>query len=107
MQRIRSCRTWRKVVRCAIEDAFVLGRLTGQHPHDPAIVFEAFQAQRRDRVGQIQRASRENGRIYHLSGVAAAARNMTMKAAPARRLMQRYDWIYAWRYDPDYGEVEL
>ena len=91
----------------AIEDAYVLGRLVGQHPFDPAIVCEAFEAQRRDRVGQIQRASRENGRIYHLSGVAAAARNMAMRAAPAQRLMQRYDWIYAWRYDPDYGEVEL
>ena len=70
-------------------------------------MFEAFKAQRQNRVGQIQRASRENGRIYHLSGMAATARNLAMKAAPPQRLMQRYDWIYGWRYDPDYGEVEL
>ncbi len=91
----------------AIEDAFVLGRLIARHGPVPAHVFPAFESLRLQRAGQIQRASRENGRIYHLGGIAARGRDMAMRTAPPQFLMMRYDWIYAWRYDEDHGEVAL
>ncbi len=91
----------------AIEDGFVLARLIARHGPDPGQVFPAFEALRTQRVGQVQRTARENGRIYHLGGLAARGRDLAMKAAPPQRLMARYDWIYGWRYDPDHGEVEL
>jgi salicylate hydroxylase len=91
----------------AIEDAVVLGwevaRGYGDHGH----VFDAYEAQRRSRVAHVQKASRDNGIAYHLSGLSATARNMALRTTPAQLLMQRYDWVYAWQHDMDYGEVEL
>jgi len=83
----------------AIEDGYVLGRLIAAHGPDPQRVFPAFEKQRCQRVGQVQRASRENGRIYHLDGLAAKGRNFAMRATPSRLLMQRYDWIYNWSFE--------
>lgn len=92
----------------AIEDGFVLGHLIADHHgSSPALAWRAFEAQRMSRVGRVQKASRQNGQIYHLGGLAAAARNFTMKTAPAVRLMQRYDWVYNWQFDAALGEVEL
>ena len=92
----------------AIEDGFALGQLIADHAAVPNLpIWQDFEAQRRQRVGQVQRASRANGRIFHLSGLAAAARNLAMKSAPPTLLMQRYDWVYGWHYDADAGEIEL
>jgi salicylate hydroxylase len=46
---------------------------------------------------RVARASRRNGRIFHLSGPQAAARNLVLRHVPAHRLMARYDWLYGWR----------
>jgi salicylate hydroxylase len=48
---------------------------------------------------RVARASRRNGRIYHLSGPQAAARNLVLRNMPPQRLMGRYDWLYGWRCD--------
>lgn len=82
----------------AIEDGYVLGRLIGRDGADPQRVFPAFKAQRMQRVGQVQSASRSNGRIYHVSGLQAMGRDLAMRTVPPGFLMQRYDWIYNWRY---------
>jgi salicylate hydroxylase len=42
-------------------------------------------------------AARRNGRIYHLSGIAALARNAALRALPAERIMAGYDWLYGWK----------
>ncbi len=83
----------------AIEDGFVLGQLIAQHGPRPDIVFPVFRSLRWRRVAQVQRAARQNGRIYHLQGLAARGRDLAMRVLPPDRLMQRYDWIYQWRYD--------
>ncbi len=80
----------------AIEDAFCLSSLLQKHGGTAA--FPEFDRLRRNRVNAIQSASRKNGQIYHLSGLAAAARDVTMRLIPARELMRRYDWIYKWRH---------
>jgi len=85
----------------AIEDAYVLGRLVAKAGPDPQLVFPAYEALRRKRVTRVQQASRENGRIYHMSGLMAKGRDLAMRSTPPGLLMQRYDWVYNWRYNPD------
>ncbi len=58
--------------------------------------FRLYQRKRRPRVLRVARASRRNGRIYHLSGPQAAARNLVLRRWSAQRLMARYDWLYGW-----------
>ena len=41
--------------------------------------------------------AKRNAAIYHLSGPAAFARDLAMKAIGARRLLARQNWIYDWR----------
>jgi salicylate hydroxylase len=52
---------------------------------------------RRERASRVIAASRRNGRIYHLDGAMAAARNLTMRALGGERVMAGYDWLYGWR----------
>ncbi len=52
---------------------------------------------RRSRVARVQRAARGAGRIYHLTGPAAYARDLVIRAMGARRMLARQDWIYDWR----------
>jgi salicylate hydroxylase len=81
----------------ALEDAMVLADVLSAQPGDPARALEAYEIARRARVDAIVATSRQNGRIFHLSGPAAFARNLAMAAVPATRLMARYDWVYGWR----------
>ncbi|MGB6397419.1 MAG: monooxygenase, partial [Bradyrhizobium sp.] len=52
---------------------------------------------RRSRVARVQRAARQAGRIYHLTGPAAMARDFTIRAIGPQRMLARQDWIYDWR----------
>ena len=52
---------------------------------------------RRSRVTRIQRTARDAGRTYHLTGPAAYARDLVIRAMGAKRLLARQDWIYDWR----------
>lgn len=81
----------------ALEDAVVLADALAARPDDPAQALQAYEATRRARVHAIVATSHQNGRIFHLSGPAAVARNLAMAAVPATRLMARYDWVYGWR----------
>jgi len=45
----------------------------------------------------MQRASRRNGRIYHLPKPASLSRNLALRVMPGRRVMALYDWIYGWK----------
>jgi salicylate hydroxylase len=53
--------------------------------------------QRRGRVLRVQRAARQQGRIYHLTGPLALARDLAIKAMGPERMLARQDWIYDWR----------
>lgn len=81
----------------ALEDAAVLAHALAAEPKDPARALATYAAARRERVDAVVATSRQNGRIFHLSGPAALARNFAMSAAPAAMLMARYDWVYGWR----------
>ena len=80
----------------ALEDAEALGRaINSASEHQAA--FAAYEASRRTRKLRVQNAAARNGTIYHLSGAMAAARNLTLRAMPADRLMASYDWLYGYR----------
>jgi salicylate hydroxylase len=85
----------------AIEDAAVLAKCLAQTRHQggPSIsaAMQRYARLRRARVARIQRTARQSGRIYHLTGVAAYARDLAIQAMGAQRLLARQDWIYDWR----------
>jgi 2-polyprenyl-6-methoxyphenol hydroxylase-like FAD-dependent oxidoreductase len=85
----------------AIEDAAVLAKCVSETQHEGgptmAVAMQRYARLRRARVARVQRAARRNGWIYHLTGPAAVARDLAIKAMGARRMLARQDWIYDWR----------
>ncbi len=83
----------------AIEDAAVLAQCLGDSQRDDSAsaALARYTALRRARVARVQRLAQQNGRIYHLKGAAALARDLVIKAMGPRRMLARQDWIYDWR----------
>jgi salicylate hydroxylase len=84
----------------AIEDAAVLAQClaeTGQNTTGIPAALKRYARLRRSRVRRVQRAARRNGRIYHLTGPMAFARDLAIKAIGARHMLARQDWLYDWR----------
>lgn len=81
----------------ALEDALVLAKMIAARRDDPTDALKAYESARQARVNAVVAMSRQNGRIFHLAGPAALARNLAMTTLPATRLMARYDWVYGWR----------
>jgi salicylate hydroxylase len=85
----------------AIEDAAVLAKTLSESPPDgiagiPAAL-KRYGRQRRSRVLRVQRAARQQGRIYHLTGPLALARDLAIRAMGPERMLARQNWIYDWR----------
>jgi salicylate hydroxylase len=85
----------------AIEDAAVLAKClsasAGENTSDIPAALKRYGRLRRARVLRVQRAARRSGRIYHLTGALALARDLTIKAMGPERMLARQDWIYDWR----------
>ena len=84
----------------AIEDAAVLAQcLAGTDENTAAIpaALKRYAGLRRARVMRVQRNAQRNGKIYHLSGAAALARDLFIRAIGPQRMLARQDWIYDWR----------
>jgi salicylate hydroxylase len=81
----------------AIEDAAVLAGCLARHSEDPAVGLRLYEGLRRRRAARTQRHARRNGRVYHLKGPAAVARDLALKLMGGNRLLRRYDWLYDWR----------
>lgn len=80
----------------ALEDAVVLAHALAADPADPARALAGYAGARAPRVARVAAASQRNGRIYHMSGPMAAARNLALRVVPPARFMRRYDWLYGW-----------
>jgi salicylate hydroxylase len=85
----------------AIEDAAVLANALSESPSGnlaeiPAAL-KRYGRQRRGRVLRVQRAARQQGRIYHLTGPMALARDLAIRAMGPERMLARQNWIYDWR----------
>jgi 2-polyprenyl-6-methoxyphenol hydroxylase-like FAD-dependent oxidoreductase len=84
----------------AIEDAAVLAKCLADGGSDAAAIAAAlkkYARQRRGRVARVQRLAARQGRIYHMSGPMAAARDLFVRVMGGRRMLSRQDWIYDWR----------
>lgn len=81
----------------AIEDAETLAAALRIWPSKPALAIERYERARRPRAVVMQRASRRNGRIYHLPKPASLARNLALRMLPGRRVIALYDWVYGWK----------
>ena len=77
----------------AIEDAGALARVLLQVQDIPAAV-SMYSRDRVARAARVQREALKLGRIYHMSGPSAFARDMTMRLLGTRGLIERYDWLY-------------
>ncbi|MEZ5856132.1 MAG: FAD-dependent monooxygenase [Hyphomicrobiaceae bacterium] len=89
----------------ALEDAVVLAHFMAQAADGGSIgqAVARYEALRQPRTAAIVAAARRNGRIFHLSGLAARARDAGMRILPADRVMAGYDWIYGWQPPLDNG----
>jgi salicylate hydroxylase len=84
----------------AIEDAAVLAGCLSQSTGDSAEIpaaMKRYSGLRRGRVMRVQRTARQQGRIYHLTGPLALARDLAIRAMGPQRMLARQDWIYDWR----------
>lgn len=81
----------------ALEDAVVLAGLVAASPGDAAAALAAYETARRPRATRVVAEAERNGHIYHLDGMMARARDVTLRLAPGSRMMARYDWVYGWR----------
>ncbi|MHC2252062.1 salicylate hydroxylase [Bradyrhizobium embrapense] len=85
----------------AIEDAAVLAKAladcTGENTAGIPAALKRYAKMRRGRVLKVQRMARQQGRIYHLSGPLAIARDLAIRAIGPQRMLARQDWIYDWR----------
>jgi len=85
----------------AVEDGAVLARClaesAGETAADVTAALKRYVRLRRSRVARVQRAARQAGRIYHLTGPAAMARDLTIRAMGPARMLARQDWIYDWQ----------
>ena len=77
----------------AIEDAGALARIFAQ-AHDIPAAVSIYSRERVARASRVQREALRLGRIYHLGGPLAFARDLTMRALGPRGLIERYDWLY-------------
>jgi len=80
----------------ALEDAAAVAKLLQTSP-DHRQAFKAFEASRRPRRERMIATAERNGRIYHLDGPLALARNLMLRAMPGERVMAGYDWLYGHR----------
>ncbi len=77
----------------AIEDAGAIGRILAQVQDIPTAL-SMYSCNRAARAGRVQREAVKIGRIYHMGGPFAFARDTTMRLLGTRSLIERYDWLY-------------
>jgi salicylate hydroxylase len=91
----------------AIEDAAVLAKALSEaridSGADVAMAFKHYARLRRARVARVQRLAERQGRIYHLTGAMALARDVAIRAMGPKRMLTRQAWIYDWRVQADPG----
>jgi salicylate hydroxylase len=78
----------------ALEDAVALAASLESSRGAPAAAFARYQSLRMDRAARVQAQASRLGRIYHLGGPAAAARNFVLKRKRPEALLRGFDWLY-------------
>ena len=80
----------------ALEDAVELGKVFSQStPVKTAL--RSYEAARQSRTARQSTSARRMGKVYHLSGAPAVARNAALSALPSTVTIDRLSWLYNWR----------
>lgn len=77
----------------AIEDAGALGRILARTQDIPNAL-SIYSHARAARASRVQREALRLGRVYHMSGPLAFARDAAMRLLGPQALVRRYDWLY-------------
>jgi salicylate hydroxylase len=77
----------------AIEDADVLGRAMRDNG-DIRSALSSYAQTRHRRVAKICAQAQQLGRLYHLAGPAAMARDIAIQLLGPEQMLARYDWLY-------------
>jgi salicylate hydroxylase len=77
----------------AIEDAVALAACL-KDCGDVIAAFSRYQSLRMDRAARVQAQAARFGRIYHLGGPAALARNFLLGRRRPESLLRSFDWLY-------------
>jgi len=78
----------------AVEDAITLAASLEASGGDPVSAFPRYQSLRMYRAARVQAQAARFGRIYHLRGPAAFARNFLLGRRSPESLLQSFDWLY-------------
>ncbi len=77
----------------AIEDGWALGQSLASAQDVPQAL-QAYSRLRVPRATRVQREASRQGRIYHMNGPMALARDVAMRLLGPKGLSARYDWLY-------------
>lgn len=80
----------------ALEDALTLAAHVSASKDDIGSALCSYEQARRPRIAKVAEASERNGRIYHMSGPAAFARDTVMRMRSPESIMADFDWLYGW-----------
>ncbi|MEP4805261.1 MAG: FAD-dependent monooxygenase, partial [Hyphomicrobiales bacterium] len=81
----------------SIEDAWTLTHYVSRSSaKDLPDALSQYQKSRQDRVTKVWETSMQQGKIYHMSGIMRAVRNLAMQVG-GPVTANRYNWIYDWR----------
>lgn len=83
----------------ALEDAITLARCVSSSGDRIGQALSRYEEKRKARAGRVQKASRRNGEIYHMSGPLRTARNVSLRRLPGGSLLAGYDWLYGWKVE--------
>ena len=78
----------------AVEDAVALAASLKACGGDALAAFPRYQSLRMDRAARVQAQAARFGRIYHLRGPAAFARNFLLGRRRPEVLLRQFDWLY-------------
>ena len=78
----------------ALEDAVVLAEYVGGAGRDVVSGLQAFSHARLARTQRVVATAAQQGRLYHLDGLARLARDAALRFTPPQLAMARYDWLY-------------
>jgi salicylate hydroxylase len=85
----------------AIEDAAVLAKVLSEKTIETSAqvgpALKRYGRLRRSRATRVQRLALRQGRIYHLTGPMALARDLIIRAMGPARTLARQSWLYDWR----------
>ncbi|MDF2687430.1 MAG: FAD-binding monooxygenase [Microvirga sp.] len=81
----------------AIEEAATLASLLRDARTDIPQALVAYEKQRLERAGRVQKEARTNGRIYHAGPLIAFGRDRVMRHLGPEGMTKRYDWLYGFR----------